>query len=64
MQSDQTFLDVGARPHLLGAAEENANLARSHFLEEGVLGGVGFRFLNPREFRPRDAQLFQFPVMS
>ena len=40
MQRDQALLHVGAGAHLLGAAEEDADLAGAHVAEQLQLGGV------------------------
>jgi hypothetical protein len=40
MEGDEPFLHVRARPHLLGAAEENADLAGANILEQRQLRGI------------------------
>ena len=55
MQGHQPLLDVGARPHLLRAAEEHADRTLADLLEQGLLLGVGIGVANGGDLPGRDA---------
>ena len=59
MQGNQPFLHVRPRPHLLRAAEQDADFARTHITEQRQLGNVRIVILNEGDFRVRDAEFFQ-----
>ena len=52
----QPFLDVRARAHLFGAAEQDANAAGIDGIEEQLLFGIGIGFVNEGDFGIGDTE--------
>src|SRR5712691_1100826 len=49
MQRDEALLDVGARAHFLGTAQEHPDRAGADFLKEHLFLGVGVCIANGRD---------------